>query len=50
MNTEKDQNEALNKTDVSNSFCDLYKKQCIGKLCSVTPNPEKCEHLKQNDC
>ena len=35
---------------VSNSFCDLYKKQCIGNLCSVTPTPEKCEHLKQNDC
>lgn len=34
----------------SNSFCDLYKKQCIGKLCSVTPNSEKCEHLKKNDC
>lgn len=35
---------------VSNSFCNLYKKQCIGSLCSVTPNPEKCKHLKQNDC
>ena len=35
---------------VSNSFCDLYKKQCIGNLCSVTSTPEKCEHLKQNDC
>lgn len=35
---------------VSNSFCYLYKKQCIGNLCSVTPYPEKCEHLKQNDC
>ena len=36
--------------DVSNSFCNLYKKKCIGKLCSVTSFSEKCWHLKQNDC
>ena len=29
------------------SFCDLYKKKCMGVFCSVTPNPEKCEHLPQ---
>ena len=42
--------EALHIHDVDNSFCDLYKEQCVGNLCSVTPNPEKCEHLKQNVC
>ena len=36
--------------DVSNSFCDLYKKKCMGGFCSVTPFPEKCIYLKQNDC
>ena len=40
----------LNIHDVDNLFCDLYKEQCVGNLCSVTPNPEKCEHLKQNVC
>jgi len=32
---------------VSNSFCDLYKKKCMGRVCSITPYPEKCEHLNQ---
>ena len=42
--------EKLNQVDVSNSFCDLYKKECMGGFCSVTPFPEKCKHRKQNDC
>lgn len=33
---------------VNNSFCDLYKKNCMGGLCSVTPFHEKCKYLKQN--
>ena len=37
----------LRKPVVSNSFCDLYKKKCMGRVCSVTPYPEKCEHLNQ---
>lgn len=32
---------------ISNSFCNLYKKKCMGIFCSVTPYPEKCEHLNQ---
>ena len=43
------QNQALSMSGVSDSFCDLYKKQCNGNLCSVSSNPEKCDHLKQND-
>lgn len=43
-------NEKLLLSDVSNSFCNLYKKKCIGEFCSVTPFPEKCKYLKQNDC
>lgn len=39
----------LHQPAVSNSFCDLYKKQCIGHLCSVTPFSQGCEHLKQNE-
>jgi hypothetical protein len=42
--------EKLLLSDVSNSFCDLYKKKCIGGLCSVTPFPEKCKYRKKNDC
>jgi len=43
-------NEKLLLSDVSNSFCDLYKKKCMDGLCSVTPFPEKCKYRKQNDC
>ena len=32
--------------NVSNSFCNLYKKKCMGNFCSVTPYPEKCKYLK----
>ena len=42
-------NEKLLLSDVSNSFCDLYKKKCIGVFCSVTPFPEKCIYRKQNE-
>lgn len=45
-------NESKNKKEIiniSNSFCDLYKKKCIGGLCSVTPFPEKCKYRKQNE-
>ncbi len=40
-------NEKLLLSDVNNSFCNLYKKKCMGGLCSVTPFPEKCKYLKQ---
>ena len=43
-------NEKFLLSDVSDLFCDLYKKKCMGGLCSVTPFPEKCNYLKQNDC
>ena len=43
-------NEKLLLSDVSNSFCDLYKKKCMGGFCSVTTFPEKCKYRKQNDC
>ena len=39
----------LNLADVSVSFCDLYKKKCMGKFCSVTPFSKNCIHLKQNE-
>lgn len=26
--------------------CSKYKKKCIGRLCSVTPFPEKCKYHK----
>jgi hypothetical protein len=45
QNTNKS-NEKLLLTDVSNSFCDLYKKMCMGSICSVTPFPEKCIYRK----
>lgn len=31
------------------TFCDLYKKECMGSLCSVTPTPEKCEHAREQN-
>ena len=43
-------NEKLLLSDVSNSFCDLYKKKCMGVFCSVTPFSKGCKYLKQNDC
>lgn len=43
-------NEKFLLSDVSDLFCDLHKKKCMGAFCSVTPFPEKCIYLKQNDC
>lgn len=31
------------------TFCELYKKECTGSFCSVTPNWEKCRHLKKQN-
>ena len=28
-------------------FCTLYKKNCIGDICSVTSNWKKCPHLEK---
>ncbi len=28
------------------TYCDLYKKECMKDFCSVTPNWQKCKHLK----
>lgn len=41
------ENRALRQPPINNSFCDLYKKKYMGRVCSVTPYPEKCEHLNQ---
>jgi len=36
------------ETDTTkNNFCYLYKKQCMGNLCSVTPNIEKCQYKQK---
>lgn len=31
------------------TFCDLYKKECMGKFCSVTPYVENCKYLKEQN-
>lgn len=35
-----------NVSEDSNTYCYLYKKECIGPLCTVTPYYKKCRHLK----
>jgi len=30
---------------IPHSYCTFYQKQCMGKLCSITPSPEKCKYL-----
>ena len=44
-----EESENLNISDVNNSFCNLYKKKCMGGLCSITPFPQKCKYLKQKE-
>ena len=39
--------ERLNKhygVDTENKFCTLYNRQCIGVLCSITPDVEGCKY------
>lgn len=46
---EREQQQALNIPVVTvpkGTFCNLYKKECMGKFCSVTPEPDKCYHLR----
>lgn len=39
--------EFIEKEEFCNEpFCYLYKKRCIGGICSVTPCPQICKHLK----
>ena len=41
--------EQLNRhygVDTGNKFCTLYDRQCIGFLCSITPDAEGCKFLK----
>lgn len=40
-------NEICTDTNIVivDKFCKLYKKECMGGFCSVTPFPEKCQYL-----
>ena len=45
----KDELEALRTHDVVSAlnmaFCNLYKRECMGKYCSVAPEPYNCGYL-----
>ena len=31
------------------TFCSLYNKECMGNICSVTPDFKKCKYFKEQN-